>query len=68
MKLLYTCPKCKGLGGDGNPETAVACAYCNDVGEIETKIRIPDLDDLKKTVDDIMDKCNDIADAVEALE
>ena len=60
MQLFYTCHSCKGTGGDGNPDTATPCASCDGVGEIEAKVRIPGLDDLKDKVDDIMDKCNDI--------
>lgn len=60
MELFYTCPKCKGIGGDGNPETGDICAACDDAGTINMDIVIPELDDLKSTVDDIMDKCNDI--------
>ena len=64
MKLLYVCPTCKGTGGDGNPDTTVSCASCNGVGEIEANMRVPDLDDLKDRVEDIMNKCNDIFEEV----
>lgn len=68
MELLNICPKCQGTGGDGNPDTTDSCAFCQGVGKVTMNIVIPELDDLKNTVDDIMNKCNDIFDAVEALE
>ena len=68
MEILYICPSCNGTTDNGNPEDPNSCAACHGLGTIKANFLITDLDDLKKTVDDIMDKCNDIADAVEALE
>ena len=67
-KIYYECPRCCGTGvaivvsGPGSTTEEDPCSKCDGLGLYSTKkIDVTDIVDL---LNDILDKCNDIFEAV----
>lgn len=72
IEVKRTCAQCQGTGTYNTPTGGGVCPWpgCNGTGEyVIGHIHLdPGLDELETKLNDIMDKCNDIAEAIEGLE
>ena len=73
VEVKQTCAQCQGTGiYKGGSDSPLSCPWpgCNGTGEyVIGHIHLdPGLDELETKLNDIMDKCNDIAEAIEGLE
>ena len=59
------CSRCRGSGTDDNYEESITCPVCSGVGYSGTDI--VDTTDIMDAISDVLDKCNDIKEAVDAL-